>query len=112
MTSDATAANAPAMVMTTLEARIDVEDWHMIRDEFRIALQTPEPGMLASYLVQMRNDADVWRIVTLWRDAEALAAMRAAGAPRGVLVFRSAGAEPTLLVADVAVRWDGASGTD
>ncbi len=96
------------MVMTTLEARIEVENWHMLRDEFRIALQAPEPGLIATYLVQMRNDADVWRIITLWRDAEALAAMRAAGTPSGVLVFRSAGAEPTLLVADVAVHGDDA----
>ena len=98
-----TSQTAP-MVMTTLEARVEVDNWHLIRDEYRIATQTPEPGMVASYLVQMRNDSGVWRIVTLWRDAEALAAMRATGTPRGVMVFRSAGAEPTLLVADVAVR--------
>jgi heme-degrading monooxygenase HmoA len=102
-------AGAP-MVMTTLEARVDVDDWHMLRDEYRIALETPEPGLVESFLVQMRNDADVWRIVTLWRDAEALAAMREAGTPRGVLAFRAAGAEPMLLVAEVAAHLRGEPG--
>ncbi len=92
------------MVMTTLEARVEVDRWDMLRDEYRIALQAPEPGMVETFLVQDRADGDLWRIVTLWRDAEALAAMRTAGTPRGVLVFRAAGAEPMLRVWDVAAQ--------
>jgi len=38
----------------------------------------------------------------MWESAEALAAMRAGGGtPRGILIFRAAGAEPTVSVLEV-----------
>jgi hypothetical protein len=41
------------------------------------------------------------RIETLWESREALSAMRGTGTPRGVLIFREAGAEPVLSVFDL-----------
>jgi hypothetical protein len=52
-------------------------------------------------LVQDINDRMLWRIETLWESREALAAMRGMGTPRGVLIFRAAGAEPVPAVLDV-----------
>jgi hypothetical protein len=43
----------------------------------------------------------VWRIETLWESRQALDAMRGTGTPRGVQIFRAAGAEPSLTVLDV-----------
>jgi hypothetical protein len=46
-------------------------------------------------------DSTRWRIETLWTSREVLTAMRQVGTPAGVLMFRAAGAEPTLSVYDV-----------
>lgn len=94
-------------VLTTLEARVPEEAWPLLRAAYHAAANEREPGMLASYLVQASADPGLWRIVSVWRDRETLAAMRGAGTPRGVLIFREAGAEPTLLVGDVVERIEG-----
>jgi hypothetical protein len=52
--------------------------------------------------VQSLKDASLWQILTVWQSREALDAMRRTGeTPRGVLMFRAAGAEPTLSVLDL-----------
>lgn len=56
------------------------------------------PGLLRSTLLQDINDPTLWRIETLWESRESLVAMRGTGTPRGVLIFRAAGAEPTVMV--------------
>ena len=44
----------------------------------------------------------MWRILTVWENREALDAMRSSGeTPRGVLMFRSAKAEPALSVFEI-----------
>lgn len=94
-------AQAP-IVMTTLEATVHENRWAGLRAAFADATAQPEPGLVETYLIQSRSDSTLWRIVTLWRDAAALEAMRAAGPPRGPLMFRAAGADPSLMVAEVA----------
>ncbi len=37
----------------------------------------------------------------MWESPEALAAMRGSGTPRGIQIFRAAGAEPTLSILEV-----------
>ena len=61
----------------------------------------PPPGLARSHLVSATADPTRWRIETLWASREALAAMRQAGTPAGVLMFRAAGAEPSLSLYDV-----------
>jgi heme-degrading monooxygenase HmoA len=60
------------------------------------------PGFIRSHLVSSSADPTRWRIETLWTSRDALAAMRQAGTPAGVLMFRAAGAEPSLGIYDVA----------
>ena len=52
-------------------------------------------------LLRDARDATRWRVQTLWESREALDAMRSAGTPAGVLMFRAADAEPTLSIFDV-----------
>jgi hypothetical protein len=59
-------------------------------------------GLVRSRLVSSAADPTRWRIETLWASRDALTAMRQAGTPAGVLMFRAAGAEPSLSVYDVA----------
>jgi hypothetical protein len=90
------------MVLTILEATVLPERAADLQAAFRGAATQVPPGFIRSYLVSASADPSRWRIETLWTSREALAVMRQTGTPAGVLMFRAAGAEPSLNVYDVA----------
>ena len=90
------------MVLTILEATVHPDASRTCKPAFRAAAAQVPPGFIRSHLVSAAADAERWRIETLWSSRDALAAMRQAGTPAGVLMFRSAGAEPSLSIYDVA----------
>jgi heme-degrading monooxygenase HmoA len=90
------------MVITVLEAIVAPERAADLQAAFRNAATRVPPGLVRSHLVRAAADPTRWRIETFWTSREALATMRSAGTPAGVLMFRAAGAEPTLSVYDVA----------
>jgi quinol monooxygenase YgiN len=90
------------MVLTILEATVPPDRVADLQAAFRAAAAQVPPGFIRSHLVSAAADPGRWRIETLWRSRDALAAMRQAGTPAGVLMFRSAGAEPALSIYDVA----------
>ena len=93
------------MVMTVLEAQVAEEQWAALQDAYATGIQQLEPGIVQTFLVHSRSDSAVWRIMTIWASREALQSMRQSGkTPTGVLMFRAAGAEPTLSVFDVAMQ--------
>ncbi len=95
------------MVMTVLEARVAPQKQETLRSAFQSAVQRLEVGIVETFLVADTKDGTLWRILTVWKDQEALNAMRGSGStPRGVLIFREAGAEPTLSILDVAAHAD------
>jgi hypothetical protein len=87
-----------AMVMTILEAQVAPERWDALRRSYEARARLPDSGAIVeSFLIQGTDDIGTWRIVTVWRDREALEAMRGSGeTPTGVLIFRDADAEPRL----------------
>lgn len=89
------------MVITILEATVDEGRWPDLLAAYAGAAGEEEPGMRGSYLVQDGAAPERWRIISVWESGEALAAMRAAGPPKGPLFFRAAGAEPTLSIWNV-----------
>lgn len=90
------------MVMTILEGRVSKEYWSALKQEFKQASDSRDPGLEQSYLVQSTREPDLWRIMTIWSSREALDAMRkTTETPRGVLMFRSAHTEPALSVFDI-----------
>jgi hypothetical protein len=93
-----------AAVLTILEARVATDRVGDLRRAFEATRTAPiPPFILRSFLVQSTQDPDVWRILTLFRSREDLDAMRASGeTPRGVAMFREAGAEPALSLFDLA----------
>jgi hypothetical protein len=94
------------MVMTMLEAHVETDRWEALRAAYEARADLSGPGpIVESFLIQGVEEPNTWRIVTVWRDRESLAAMRASGeTPTGVLVFRDAGAEPRLSVFTVAAN--------
>jgi hypothetical protein len=89
-----------SMVMTILEAQVAPERWDLLRKSYEARARLPESGAIVeSFLIQGTDDASTWRIVTVWRDREALDAMRGSGeTPTGVLIFGDADAEPRLTI--------------
>lgn len=88
------------MVMTILEAQVAPGRWDALRKSYEARARLPESGAIVeSFLIQGTDDGSTWRIVTVWRDREALDAMRGSGeTPTGVLIFRDADAEPRLTI--------------
>ncbi len=89
------------MVLTILEALVKPENWQKLEDTYREKTENLPPEMIQTFLIQNTSDSNIWRIITTWRDREALVEMRKAGTPEGILIFRSVDAEPTLSVFDV-----------
>ncbi len=95
--------HANAMVMTVLEAEVAEDRGEALEAAYRANTASGlPPGLVQSFLVRGAGAPASWCIVSVWESAGALARMRASGGtPTGVLMFRAAGAEPTLTVLDV-----------
>ena len=90
------------MVLTILEAQVPPGREPQLRAAFDAAAAVALPaGLVRSELLCDARDPTHWRIQTWWTSRDALDAMRQAGTPEGVLMFRSAGAEPALSIFDV-----------
>ncbi len=91
-------------VMTVLEAQVAEEKWATLEQVY--AQETAgglEPGLVQTFLLHGARERLLWRIATVWSSREALDQMRQSGeTPRGVLIFRAAGAEPALTIFEVA----------
>ena len=93
------------MVMTVLEARVAEEQWAALENVYATSIRQLDPAIVQTFLVHSLSEPAVWRIMTVWASREALQAMRESGqTPAGVLMFRSAGAEPELKIYDIALQ--------
>jgi quinol monooxygenase YgiN len=95
----------PHPVITVLEARLVREQWGRLERAYAEATRQLPPQMLETFLVQSAADPELWRVMSVWRSREALEAYRSSvDTPRGVLVFRAAGAEPSLGLLEVVAN--------
>ena len=87
-------------IITILEARVSENKWDTLRKAY-LAVKVKQLAVMPvqSFLLQMKEDPKLWRIITVWESMEVLQKMRSSGeAPAGILMFREAGAEPTLSI--------------
>ncbi len=90
------------MVITILEAHVTPEKWATLEQAYKAGTVSLPPVIVQTFLAQNSADPTAWRIITHWRSREALDEYRqSAKTPGGVLMFRAAGAEPTLSIFDV-----------
>lgn len=94
------------MILTVLEGNVDPARAKELEAAFRAAESPMPTGLLRSELIRGAQDPTRWRIQTLWESRAALDAMRGKGTPAGVLMFRAAGAEPTLSIFEVVAKLD------
>ncbi len=91
------------MVITILEAHVNADRWSGFEQDFKRRTNELPPQMVQTFLLQDTADRTLWRIISVWRSREALNEMRNSGeTPTGVLMFRSAGAEPKLSIFNVS----------
>ena len=88
-------------VLTEVSATVEAGREAELVESFRAVGGGPlPPGLLRTELV--RGPEGRWRIQTLWRDREALEAMRATtSTPVALRLFRQVGVEPDLVVLEV-----------
>ena len=92
------------MVITILEAHLEEKNWSAFQTDFKARTAELPPQMIRTYLLQDTTDPTLWRIISVWKSREALDEMRnSAETPAGVVMFRSAGAEPKLSIFKVCV---------
>ena len=90
------------MVITILEAHVDADRSSDLEQDFKQRTNKLPPQMMQTFLLQDTADKTLWRIVSVWKSRDALQEMRSSGeTPAGILMFRSAGAEPQLSVFNV-----------
>lgn len=92
------------MVLTVLEAHVAADKAAALEQQFTDGIKQLDAGIVQTSLLHSSADPTLWRIETLWESREVLAAMRQAGTPRGVLMFRAAEAEPALSVFQVVAE--------
>ena len=87
------------MVMSILEAHVVPEQWTALQRSYETRAGILPPQIVESFLAQSATDSRLWRILTVWRSREALEQMRQSReTPTGILIFRDAGAEPSLAI--------------
>lgn len=90
------------MLLTILEATVPSGREDALQAAYEDVSTTPLPqGLVRTELIRDARDGTRWRIQTWWASRAALDAMRSAGTPAGVLMFRAAGVEPTLSIFEV-----------
>jgi hypothetical protein len=94
----------PSEILTEVSAAVSSDRVPELLDGFHRLLSEPMPaGLVRTEL--LRGEDDSWRIQTLWRDMDALDAMRTGPTPPAApQLFREVGAEPTLRILSLQAR--------
>lgn len=94
------------MLVTMLEAEVADGDASELVAYFEAETDSLPTAIRETFLLR-ESGGDLWRLATVWDSREALEGYRASvETPGGVLMFRSAGAEPTLTIFEVAGHAD------
>ena len=94
------------MVMTILEAHVAPEKWANLQQAYQAGSANLPPQMVQTFLIQSTTEPTLWRGMSIWHSREALEEYRrSVDTPGGVLMFRAAGAEPTLSIFDIAAHF-------
>ena len=92
------------MVITILEAQVEPDMVPALLAAYQNGLSHLPPQMIQTFLINATADKSIWRILSVWKNREALEEMRRSQQiPEGILMFQAAGVEkPQLSIFDVA----------
>jgi len=60
------------MIVEILEGRVTSERWDIFLEAYRKKLKTIPTQLVQNFLIQDINDDTLWRIISIWRDKQAL----------------------------------------
>jgi hypothetical protein len=86
------------MVMSILEGDLPADKAAKLEANFAEGVKALDPGVVQTFFIKNGNKC---KIITIWESREAVSAMKSKGTPKGVLMFRYAGVEPSLLTYDI-----------
>jgi hypothetical protein len=98
-------SNSARPIMTVLEARVEPDRWAALQGSYDAATGQLPSQMKDTFPVQSTADPAIWRVISVWRSRGALEEYRRSVAtPGGVLIFRAAGAEPSVAILEVVAN--------
>lgn len=91
------------MVISMVEGKVAQENQETLSRAYQDVLAEGLPQeILQTFLLRKTDDQSTWRIVTVWRSADALRAVRQAPEPPAAIrMFRAAGVEPRVDIFEV-----------
>lgn len=90
-------------VLTVIKATVTMNQWDLLKEKYEAVEKKDLPAsLLSSYLIQDSNNKEVWRIVTIWENLEAMNQYRkSVETPAWILVFQSVNADPELTINEI-----------
>ena len=93
------------MIMTSLEAHVEPAKQDLLKQAFKKELASRLPGATEGVLTQSSSDPTLWRLNGFWESLEVFENYRrSVGVAAGILIFRAAGAEPSMSIFEVVDR--------
>ncbi|MES2014366.1 MAG: antibiotic biosynthesis monooxygenase [Patescibacteria group bacterium] len=90
-------------ILSIVEGKVTKDKWSLLKDAYeRVDKNSLPNSLLGSDLVQDVNEPEIWRIVTVWENIEAMSTYRkSVETPAWILVFKEVGVEPRLVVNEI-----------
>ena len=87
-------------ILSIIEARVHQNSWELLQQNYEEVKKENLPSLLlSSHLVQDINEPEIWRIVTIWENLEAMNEYRkSVDVPAWILVFQKVNAVPKLII--------------
>ena len=87
-------------ILSIIEARVHQDNWELLQQNYEeVKKENLLSLLLSSHLVQDINEPEIWRIVTIWENLEAMNEYRkSVDVPAWILVFQKVNAVPKLII--------------
>jgi quinol monooxygenase YgiN len=90
-------------VLTIITATVTKDQWDLLKEKYEAVDKKDLPSsLLNSYLIQDSKEPEIWRIVTVWENLEAMSQYRqSVETPAWILVFQAVNADPELTINEI-----------
>lgn len=90
------------MLITIVQDSVDKRNWPKLKAAYDKASGDLPSGLTQTFLIQDIKERETWSIISLWENEETLEKMRhSVKVPEAILIFRAAGSEPKVSIAEV-----------
>lgn len=90
-------------ILTIIEGKVDKDRWSQLRKEYdEVSKENLPSSVLTAHLIQDNGDPEIWRIVTVWKNLNAINEYRkSVETPIWIQLFKNVGVEPKLVINEV-----------